>query len=157
MIEAAVGVLLIRRAPLLPGLAGLLVVLAVMTLIGGLLLRRPATVAWSIVLLGAAYGLSLIGERESVDAISLLVAAALFLAAEAAYLAVETEVFSGMLIRPVLASLAVATGSVVIGVLLLAIGQSFLVAGPVVTAGGVAATLVLLGLVIRAAARRASL
>jgi hypothetical protein len=156
MIEAAVGVLLIRRAPLLPNLTGLLVVLAVMTLIGGLLFRRPGPVAWSIGLLGAAYGLSLIGDRGRVDAISLLVAAALFLAAEAAYLAVETEVFSGMPIHRLLASVAVAMGSAVIGVLLLAIGQSFLVAAPVVTAGGVAATLVLLGLLITAATRRAS-
>ena len=127
-----------------------------MTLVGGLLWRRSAPVAWSIGLLGAAYGLSLIGEPESLDAISLLVAAALFLAADAGYLAVRTDAFSDIPIRPVVASVAVAMGSVVIGVLLLAIGQSFVVAGPLLTAIGVVATLVLLGIVLGEATRRAS-
>jgi hypothetical protein len=154
-LEAAIAVLLIWRAPLLPNLIGLLVVLAEMLLVGGLVWRQPALVAWSIVLVGAAYGLSLVGQRESVDATALLVAAVLFLAAEVAYLAVDEGAFSGIPIRPLAAAIAVAIGSMVISVILLAIGQSVPVAGPLLTAGGVAATLVLLGLVIATAARRA--
>lgn len=155
-IEAAVGVLLIWRTPLLPNLIGLLLVLAELSLVGGLIWRKRAPIAWSIVLLGASYGLSLIGGAESVDAGSLLVAAGLFLAAEVAYLGVEETASSRIPMRPLLASLAVAAGSVVVSLLLLAIGsQSVLVAGPVVTAVGVAATLILLGLVIATAARRA--
>jgi hypothetical protein len=156
LLEAGVGIVLTLRAPLLPNLIGFLVVLAAMALVAGLLFRRPAPVAWSIVLLGAAYGLSLIGQPESVDATSLLVAAALFLAAEVAYLGIEAEAFVGISRGPLLASLAVALGSVPIGLLLLAIGPSLLVAGPILTAAGVAATLVLLGVVIATAARRAS-
>lgn len=149
-----VGVVLIQRAPIFPRVVGLVVTLALLTLVVGVVFRRSALVAWSIVLLGAAYGLSIIGERESVDAVSLLVAAALFLAAEAGYLAVEGEVFIGPPVHRALSSLAVAVGSAVIGVILLAIGESFLNAGPLLTAGGVASTLVLLGVVIRTAARR---
>ena len=156
LIEAALGVLLIWRTPLLPNLIGLLLVLAELTLVGGLIWQKRPPIAWSIVLLGASYGLSLIGDAESVDAGSLLVAAGLFLTAEVAYLAVEETAFSRIPTRPLLASLAVAAGSVVVSLLLLGIGsQSVLVAGPVVTAGGVAATLILLGLVIATAARRA--
>lgn len=155
-IEAAVGVLLIWRTPLLPNLIGLLLVLAELALVGGLIWRKRAPIAWSIVLLGASYGLSLIGAPESVDAGSLLVVAGLFLAAEVAYLVVEETAYSEIPMRPLLASLAVAAGSVVVSLLLLAIGsQSVLAAGPVVTAAGVAATLVLLGVVIATAARRA--
>jgi hypothetical protein len=156
IIEAAVGVLLIRRTPLLPNLIGLLLVLAELTLVGGLVWRKGAPIAWSIVLLGASYGLSLIGGPESLDAGSLLVAAGLFLAAEVAYLGVEETAFPGIPMRPLLASLVVAAGSIVVSVLLLAIGsQSVLAAGPGATAAGVAATLVLLGVVIATAARRA--
>jgi hypothetical protein len=157
LIEAAVGVVLIWRAPLLPNLIGLLVVLAEGALVGGLLWRLTGPIAWSMVLLGAAFGLSLIGERQGFDAISLLVAAALFLAAEVAYLGIEVTIFSSSPIRPLLASLAVAIGSVVTGVLLLAIGDSLSAADPILTAGGVAASLVLIGLLIAAAARRAHL
>ena len=149
-----VGVVLIQRAPVFPRVVGLVVTLALLTLVVGVLLRRSALVAASIVLLGTAYGLSIIGARESVDAVSLLVAAMLFLAAEAGYLAVEREVFIGPPVHRALSSLAVAMGSAVIGVILLAIGESFLNAGPLLTAGGIAATLVLLGVVITAAARR---
>jgi hypothetical protein len=149
-----VGVVLIQRAPVFPRVVGLVVTLALLTLVVGILLRRSALVAWSIVLLGTASGLSLIGEPASVDAVSLLVAAALFLAAEAGYLAVEGEVFYGPPVHRALSSLAVAMGSAVIGVILLAIGESFLNAGPLLTAGGVAAALVLLGVVITTAARR---
>jgi hypothetical protein len=156
MLEAGVGIFLTLHAPLLPNLIGLLVVLAEMTLVAGLLFRRPAPVAWSIVLLGAGYGFSLIGRPDTVDAISLLVAAALFLAAEVAYLGIEEEVVFGLSRGPLLGSLAVAVASVLIGVLLLAIGQSLLVASPLLTAAGVAATLVLLGAVVATAARRAS-
>jgi hypothetical protein len=156
IIEAALGVLLIWRTPLLPNLIGLLAVLAELTLVGGLIWRRTGPIAWSIVLLGASYGLSLIGGSQNLDAGSLLVAAGLFLAAEVAYLGVEEPAFSGIPMRPLLASLAVASGSVVVSLLLLAIGsQSVLAAGPVVTAAGVGATLVLLGVVIATAARRA--
>ena len=156
IIEAALGVLLIWRTPLLPNLIGLLAVLAELTLVGGLIWRRTGPIAWSIVLLGASYGLSLIGGSQSLDAGSLLVAAGLFLAAEVAYLGIDETAFSGIPMRPLLASLAVAAGSVVVSLLLLAIGrQSVLAAGPVVTAAGVGATLVLLGVVIATAARRA--
>jgi len=126
-----------------------------MLLIGGLLSRQPAPLAWSIVLVGTAYGLSLVGQRESVDATGLLVAAVLFLAAEVAYLGVDPEAFSGLPIRPLAAAIAVALGSVVISVLLLAIGESALAGGPLLMAGGIAAALILLGVVLATAARRA--
>jgi hypothetical protein len=145
---------LVQRAPIFPRVVGLVVTLALLTLVVGVVFRRPVLVAWSIVLLGAAYGFSIIGERESIDAVSLLVAATLFLAAEAGYLAVEREVFIAPPVHRALTSLAVAVGSVVIGVILLAIGESLLNAGPLLTAGGIAATLVLLAVVVTAAARR---
>jgi hypothetical protein len=148
------GVVLIQRAPIFPRVVGLVVTLALLTMVVGVVLRRSALIAWSIVLLGTAYGFSIIGQRESVDAVSLLVAATLFLAAEAGYLAVEGEVFIGLPVHRTLSSLAVAVGSAVIGVILLAIGESFLSVGPLLTAGGVGATLVLLGVVMTAAARR---
>lgn len=148
------GVVLIQRAPVFPRVVGLVASLALLTLVVAELLRRSALVAGSIVLLGTAYGLSIIGARESVDAVSLLVAAMLFLAAEAGYLAVEGEVSIGPPVDRALASLAVAVGSFVIGVILLAIGESLLNAGPLLTAGGIAATLVLLAVVVTAAGRR---
>lgn len=138
-------------------MVGLVVTLALLTLVVGVALRRSALVAWSIVLLGAAYGFSIIGARETVDAVSLLVAATLFLAAEAGYLAVERELLIAPPVHRALSSLAVAVGSAVIGVILLAIGESFLSAGPLLTAGGVAAALVLLGALMTVAARRADL
>ncbi len=146
--------MLIQRAPIFPRVVGLVVTLALLTLVVGVVLRRSALVAWSIVLLGTAYGFSIIGEPVSVDAVSLLVAATIFLAAEAGYLAVEEEVLIAPPVHRALSSLAVAVGSAVIGVILLAIGESLLNAGPLLTAGGIAATLVLRGVVITAAARR---
>lgn len=145
---------LIERAPIFPRVVGLVITLALLTLVAGIVFRRSVLVAWSIVLLGTAYGFSIIGARESVDAVGLLVAAAFFLAAEAGYLAVEGDVFIGPPVHRALSSLAVAMGSAVIGVILLAIGESFLNAGPLLAAGGVAATLVLLGVVMTVAARR---
>ena len=67
-------------------------------------------------------------------------------------------IIRGVLVA-LIAALSVALivrGNVVIGVLLLAIGQSFVVAGPLLTAIGVVATLVLLGIVLSEATRRAS-
>jgi hypothetical protein len=148
------GVVLIQRAPIFPRVVGLVVTLALLTLVVGVVFRRSALVAWSIVLLGTAYGFSIIGEPVSVDAVSLLVAATIFLAAEAGYLAVEEEILIAPPVRRALSSLAVAVGSAIIGVILLAIGESLLNAGPLLTAGGIAATLVLLAVVITAAARR---
>lgn len=155
MIEAALGILLVWRTPLIANLIGLLVVLAEMALVGGLIWRKPAPIAWSIVLLGTAFGLSLIGEPQTIDAFSLPMAAGLFLAAELAYLGVEERVFSRLLLRRALASLAVAAGALLVGLYLLAIGPSFAVAGAAMTAAGVAAALVLLGLVVAAAAHEA--
>ena len=153
-IEAVLGVALVQRAPVLPRVVGLVVAMALLTLGVGVVFRRSALVAWSIVLLGTAYGFSIIGEPVGVDAVSLLVAATLFLAAEAGYLAIEGEVFIAPPVHRALSSLAVAAGSAIIGVILLAIGESLLNAGPLLTAGGIAATLVLLAVVITAAARR---
>lgn len=125
-----------------------------LALLVGFALHRPAAVAWSTVVLGAAYGLTLIGRGEAIDAGSLLVAGWLFVCAELGYLAVEPESLPRLPWRPVGAAAAIAVSSIVPGVVLLAINQSFAVAGPLLTAGGVAAALAVLALVAGTATRR---
>jgi hypothetical protein len=132
----------------------LTVALGALTLLAGLGFRRPAAIAWSILLLAVAYGFTLIGGRAATDSASLPVAGALFLVAELGYLAVEVGYFPGLPLRPMLASLGVALGSIVLGVVVLAMGQSFVVVGPLLTAAGVVAALILLGMVAANAARR---
>ena len=86
---AGLSIFLVERAHA-RGLVGLIAALALVSLSAGLGWRRASSVAWSIALLGLAYGLTLIGAGGTVDAWSLLAAGWLFLYAESAYLALET-------------------------------------------------------------------
>lgn len=130
-------------------LAGLIAALAIASLLIGLGLRRASLIAWSIVLLALAYGVTLMGGGGTLDAASLLVAGWLFLVAEAAYLALETGPQPTWPWRHALAALAIAIGSSLAGILLLALNQSLLTSGPLLLAGGVVAALALLALLAR--------
>jgi hypothetical protein len=130
-------------------LTGLIAVPAIASLAIGLGLRRASFVGWSIVVLALAYGMTLIGGGGTLDPASLLVAGWLFLCAEAAYLALETGPQPSWPWRHALAALAIAIGSSLAGILLLALNQSLLASGPLLLAGGVIAALTLLALLAR--------
>lgn len=153
MAALALGIVLVQRASL-PGLVGLLVVVATLALLVAVAWRRPAGVAWSTLVLGAAYGLTLVGRGEGIDAGSLLVAGSLFLIAELGYLAVEPHTLPRLPWRPVLAAIAVAVASILPGVVLLAINESLAATGALLTAAGVTAALALIALIGSSAARR---
>lgn len=148
MAALALAVFLVQRAQL-GELVGLTVAVAMLALLVAFAWRRPAAVAWATVLLGLAYGLTLVGRGEGIDAGSLVVAGWLFLTAELAYLAVEPDSLPHLPWRPVAAAALVALGSIVLGVVLLAISQSLAAAGPLLTAAGVTAALALIALIAR--------
>jgi hypothetical protein len=131
------------------------VVLAWIALAGGLAARRPLLIGCSAALLAAAYGLTLDGRGGGIDAGSLLVAGWLFLCADLGILATETPGRTPLPWRHLAGDAAVGLGSAVTGVVLLGINQSIDLAGPLLTAAGVAAALLLLALLAASAVRRA--
>lgn len=124
--------------------------LSALALLAGVGFRRPGGIAGSVVLLLVAYAVTLVEAGEAIDAGSLVVAGALFCTAELGFLAVEAGLPSGVPWRRLLATVALAAGSALPGVMILAAGQSSLPVGPVGTAAGVAGALLLTGIVVRA-------
>jgi hypothetical protein len=118
--------------------------------------RRPAPVAWSLALLGAAYAAHLALDGGSVDTRAPLEAAGLLLVAELAFDSLEQGVARA---SPELAALRVAVlaglmvGSIVLGAGILAVAAIPLQGGVVLTAVGVAAAGVALALLALLARR----
>ena len=147
-LAAGLAAVLIERAHA-HELAGLIAALAIASLAIGLGLRRASLIACSMVLLALTYGVTLIGGGGTVDVAGLMVAGWLFLDAEAAYLALEAGPRPLWPWRHALAALAIAAGSPLAGILLLALNQSLVTSGPLLLAGGIVAALTLLALLAR--------
>lgn len=130
----------------------MLTALAVLALTVAFLLSRPGLVAWVVVFGGGAYSLTLIGRAGAIDGYSLVVAPALFLAAEIAAITVRARPPVRALVRPLTAALGVAVGAVVAGVLVLGLSAASPFGGPVAVLVGVAAVLTIVLLSASAAA-----
>lgn len=134
----------------------LLAVPALVSLAGGLALRRPAGIPVGIFLLGCAYALRLVAEEDALDQRAAVLAAALFATAELGYWSLEVQGAvaeeAGAHLRRLAHLAGMALGALALGILLLALVETVRAGGVAVEAVGVAAavsTLALLALASR--------
>jgi hypothetical protein len=121
----------------------------------GVAARAPGAVAWAVALCGAEYGVFLGLRGGTVDRWAPLVAAALFIAAELGFRAVERSAPAPeglVLVRAVLWLATVVAGTAALGAVLLAAAGGG-GAGVGLEALGVAATVAALALVVLVVAR----
>lgn len=142
----AIGLLLVPHSAL-GSLIGLLWALAAMALLLGLAADRPAGIPWSLLLLGGAYAVSLIGRASVIDALSLPAAGLIFLAAQLGSLSLSAGSSVRSLVRPLSASLVVILLSSAAGVMILGLSSAAPLAGPAVQGAGAAAALAAIALV----------
>jgi hypothetical protein len=142
----ALGLLLVPHSAL-GSLMGLLCALAAMAMLLGLAADRQAGIPWSLLLLGGAYAVSLIGRASVIDALSLPAAGLIFLAAQLGSLSLSAGPGVRSLVRPLSASLVVILLSSAAGVMILGLASAATVAGPVVQGVGAAAALAAIALV----------
>jgi hypothetical protein len=118
--------------------------------------RRPAPIAWSLALLGGAYAVRLALDGGDVDTLAPLEAAGLLLVAELAYDGLERPVArvpASLVARRLAVVAALAAGTVVLGVAILAIAAIPLGGGVALTAVGVASAAVAFAVLARLARR----
>lgn len=124
----------------------------VLLLATGIVLRRPGTIVWAVLLEGGAY-LAGRADHSTVDGWSALIGALLLLAAELATWSVEHDARIGteraLMTRRVVTLAALISAALTINVLLLGMSALSAPAGLFVASAGVAAAVASVALVVR--------
>jgi len=143
-------------APRLPDVVAAPGVLALVLIAAGLAGRWPGVLAFGLALLAGQYATALLLEREVIDPGAPLYAGGFVLAAELGFWSLEEDVVPAeraLLGRRLVASLAVALGSLMLAALVLVGSQIGVGAGLAVEAAGIAAAAGILAVVARLARR----
>ena len=130
---------------------------ALVALAAGIALRYAPAIAWAVALLGAEYAVWLSLDVDSLNTRAPLVGAGLLLVAELAYGSLEPEIGRPepeILLRRLALLAGLVLGATAVGALAIAVAATPLSGGVALTAGGVVAAVVALGLIATLASGR---